>query len=147
MDIYSYITKDHRKVSGLMEQVLAAQDAKEKDSLFRKIKEELSLHAESEESTFYEALKYKEETQENIEDAEDDHDEIRDFLEELALLSAKDEKWMELFGEFKHAVEHHVHEEENRIFDKARTLLDSQEEQDLARQMDSMKKTLGQQAA
>jgi len=147
MDIYSYLKKDHRKVSDLMEQVLAARSPERREELFEEINEELTLHAETEQATFYAALEQEEETEEKIEEAEDDHDEIKQFLAKLSSMSAESPKWMELFGEFKHAVEHHVKDEENRIFEKARRVLSDDEAEQLAEDMDQMKEeTMGEAA-
>src|SRR5690348_6414963 len=115
MDIYNYLKKDHRKVSSLMEQVLAAKSPAQREDLFEQIREELTLHSETEQATFYAALENEIETEEKVDIAEDDHDEINMYLNKLHKMSAESEKWMELFGEFKHAVEHHVKDEEERI--------------------------------
>jgi hypothetical protein len=139
MDIYNYLKKDHRKVSDLMEQVLAVRSAERREDLIDQIKEELTLHAETEQATFYAALEKEEETEEKIEDAEDDHEEIKQFLAKLSSMSAESPKWMELFGELKHAVEHHVKDEETRIFEKARMILSDNEAEQLAEEMDQMK--------
>jgi len=147
MDIYNYLKKDHRKVSTLMEQVLAARTAARREEIFEEITEELTLHAETEQATFYAALETEQETEEKIEDAEDDHEEIKSFIEKLSSMSAESPKWLELFGEFKHAVEHHVKDEENRIFEKARQVLDDDQAEELAEEMEQMKQETTQQAA
>ena len=50
MDIYSYIEKDHRAVADLMQQVLDTRDAKRRMELFNRIRAELIVHLDSEES-------------------------------------------------------------------------------------------------
>lgn len=147
MDIYSYLKKDHRKVSDLMEKVLNTHSPARRESLFDTIAEELLLHAETEQATFYAALENEEETEERIEDAKDEHEEIKEYIARLLRMSADTEEWMELFGEFKHAVEHHVHEEEGRVFEKARRILSDDEAQELAEEMDQMKDDALQAAA
>lgn len=147
MDIYSYLKKDHRKVSDLMESVLAARSASRREDLFHQIKHELTLHAETEEATFYAALQEEQETEEWIEDAEDDHEEMKALMKKLASMSAENSKWIELFGEFKHAVEHHVKDEEGRIFDKAKDILDDDEAEQLAEDMDWLKQKRQRKAA
>ncbi|MFT4077558.1 MAG: hypothetical protein QM647_18675 [Asticcacaulis sp.] len=56
MDIYKYLKKDHDKVADLMEQVIVTKDLSERQTLFETIKMELSLHADTEEKTFYKAI-------------------------------------------------------------------------------------------
>lgn len=140
MDIYTYLKKDHSKVSALMAQVLSARSPSRREDILEEIKEELLLHAETEDATFYAALKDEELTEENIEEAEEEHEEIKQYLKKLSAMSAESPKWLEVFGEFKHAVEHHVKEEEGRIFDKAREILDDGMAEQLAEDMARMKK-------
>lgn len=147
MDIYSYLKKDHRKVQDLLEEVLAAKSSARREIIFEKIQEELTLHSEAEEATFYAALQDAEETEEWIEDAEDDHEEMKAYMEQLSSMSADSEKWLEIFGEFKHAVEHHVKDEEGRIFDKARDVLDDDEAEQLVEEMERMKEDAFEYAA
>ncbi len=139
MDIYSYIRKDHRRISQLMEKVLVAESPGTRLDMFEEVKRELDLHTQAEQATFYSALGLAQRTRENIEDAEDDHAEIRDFILRLTGKSTQSEKWLELFGEFKHAVEHHVKLEEDRIFEKARKILNGEEAEALAEDMQRMK--------
>ncbi len=139
MDIYNYLKKDHRNISDLMEQVLVARSPRQREAIFDEINEELTLHSETEQVTFYAALENEDETEEKIEEAEDDHYEIKQYLAKLSSMSAQSEKWIELFGEFKHAVEHHIKDEEERIFVKACQILDDDEAEQLAEDMARMK--------
>lgn len=142
MDIYTYLKKDHKLVADLMEKVIASKDASKREALFAQIKEELTLHADTEEATFYTAVDKATRSQnvhEKMEHADEEHDEIRDYIEKLSTLSAEDEKWIEQFGEFKHAVTHHVEEEEGDIFEKAKKYLSKEEATRLAKEMDELK--------
>src|SRR3989338_8473243 len=139
MDIYDYLKKDHSKVSNLMNKVLSARTPERSEEIFDEIQHELLLHAETEKETFYAALEDEDETEERIEEANEEHEEIKGFMKKLSKMSADNGKWMELFGEFKHAVEHHVHEEEERIFPKAKQILSDEEAEQLAEDMDRLK--------
>ena len=145
MDIYGYLKKDHRKVADLMEQVLASPEPAERQALFETIRTELTLHADSEEKTFYKAIEdatRSQSVEEKMEHAHHEHDEIRDYLHKLEGLSPDEEKWIETFGEFKHSVTHHVEEEEEDIFTKARKYITADEATQLARDMDALKAEL-----
>lgn len=143
MDIYNYLKKDHRKVADLMEQVLASQDPAERQTLFGQIKTELTLHAETEEATFYKAIEdatKAKPVEEKMEHAHHEHDEIREYLQKLSDTPVAEEAWIETFGEFKHSVTHHVEEEEEDIFAKAKKYLSAEEATQLAKDMDALKK-------
>jgi hemerythrin superfamily protein len=145
MDIYHYIKKDHRKVAGLIEQVLHSSDSTQRSNLFAEIKQELSLHNDSEQKTFYKAIDEatrSHQVEEKIEHAEHEHAEIRQYLEKLSKLSIESEEWMEQFGEFKHAVTHHVKEEESEVFEKAQKCLSESQAEKLTQEMETMKEKL-----
>jgi len=71
-----------------------------------------------------------------------DHGEIRALLQELTELSENNEMWMVKFGELKHAVEHHVDDEQTNVWKKARMVLSSDQERTLARDMDREKRKI-----
>lgn len=142
MDIYNYLKKDHELVAGLMDQVVTSKSASERKSLFEKIKMELTLHADTEEVTFYKAMEDATRSQnvhEKMEHADEEHDEIREYLEKLEGIDIASEKWIEQFGEFKHSVSHHVEEEEGDIFEKAKKYLSKEQAVQLAKDMDALK--------
>ena len=146
MDIYNYLKKDHRKVSDLMEQVVAARSADRRLQIVQKIKQELLLHAETEQETFYAALENEEETEEEIEMAEEEHEEVKMMLNRLTSMSPESDRWLILFGQLKQAVEHHVKEEEEMIFPKAQEILSDDEAEELAEEMDMLKQEYPQAA-
>jgi len=140
MDIYATLKKDHRNVATLMEKVLSTRDAGQREEIFREISKALTSHAEAEEATFYDSLKYASETEESIEFAQEDQNEIKEYLHKLSSLSADSEKWIELFGEFKQAVEHHVKDEEERIFPHAKHVLSEERANALGKEMQKREK-------
>lgn len=141
MDIYEYLKKDHRLVSDLMEQVVETDNAAERERLFNKIYNELSIHADTEERTFYAELQERggKQLQEKEEHAEHEHDEIRKFLEECHSTDIESGDWMLSFGQLKHAVEHHVEEEEGEIFEKAKKVISESRAEELAVEMEKLK--------
>jgi hemerythrin superfamily protein len=142
MDIYNYLKKDHRLVADLMETLLATKNPAERAPIFAKIKEELTLHADTEEKTFYKAVENAssaKSVEEKMEHADEEHDEIRKYLKKLSATPIESEEWLEQFGEFKHAVTHHVEEEEGDIFEKAKKYLSETQAVKLAEEMDALK--------
>ena len=141
MDIYGYLKKDHKKVASLMNELLETDNINKRHDLFDQIKHELLLHAKTEQDTFYKALEDKKPAKENIEEAEDEHKEIEKYLKKLSELEFNSREWLEQFGEFKHSVTHHVHEEEDIIFKKAKKILSEKKAEDLAVEMEKLKET------
>lgn len=147
MNIYQYLHRDHEEVSDLFEQVLATNSVSKRTRLLEQIEARLLLHARTEEATFYKALKRFHNMKDRIGYAVREHHEIKGYMKKLSRLSADSSKWMELFGEFKHSVTHHIAEEEDEVFSKARQLLDAEEARTLAVEMDAMKAEISRKAA
>jgi hemerythrin superfamily protein len=139
MDIYTYLQNDHRKVSNLLDQIASTADKQERTRLFNEMKELLLLHADTENATFYDALRKFDITKERIENSKEEHDEIKEYLEQLGMQFSDEEKWLEQIGELKQAVTHHVKEEEGEIFEKAKKVLSKEQANQLATAMDSLK--------
>ena len=141
MDIYSYLKKDHLKVADLLDQITYAENDVARERLYESLRDELLIHADTEEKTFYKALKDKggKAVIEKEEHAEEEHGEIRTFLKECDGEEVGSEPWLLSFGQLKHAVEHHVKEEEGEIFDKAKDILSESEAEALADEMDKLK--------
>ncbi len=145
MDIYQYIRRDHEKVDGLMAQVLAAESSAARKALFQEIKEELTIHADSEERTFYKAIDdatSKEAVEEDLEHGEHEHEEIEKQLDKVSSTPVESEEWLEVFKDLKHAVDHHVKEEESDIFSRAKQYLSDGQAKDLVHEMDKLKQAL-----
>ncbi len=148
MDIYTYLEKDHRKVSDLMKQLVNASKDAEREDIFEEIRNELLLHAETEEQTFYQALKEgDEELQDKESHAEEEHDEIRRLLNACDDEECGTDLWLINFGQLKYAVEHHVEEEEEQIFPKARKTIPQSKAKALAEEMESLKQDAKRHAA
>src|SRR5690606_11413384 len=141
MDIYAYLKKDHDKVKKLMDQITEATTPEDRKELFDAMSSELLLHASTEEQTFYRALEERggKQLQEKAGHAEEEHDEIETLIQKLRKSSPEESSWLITFGSLKHAVEHHVEEEEGEIFEKARKVLSDLQAEKLAEEMDMLK--------
>jgi hypothetical protein len=142
MDIYAYLKADHRRVAKLMNDLLDIRLPAIRQTLFEQIRAELSVHAIAEERTFYKALinaAHEAGVTDKMRHSEEEHDEIRELLEVLTDTPVSSDFWLEKFGELKHAVEHHVHDEEGDVFRVAQSLLSRETARRLANDMDALK--------
>lgn len=142
MEIYTYLKKDHQKVSELFEQIIGENKLHKREELFEELKTELLLHAESEKKTFYKALKRHAEAKDEAKHGDKEHAQIEDYLQQLEQLHLKSDEWLVVFGQLKHTVEHHVKDEEGEMFKKARKVLTKKQAQDLAEEMDKLKQEM-----
>ena len=140
MDIYSLMKKDHQEVASLFRRLQAAEGFSEtSEQLFAQLREEIEFHTHAEERVFYPALREAEGTQELVEEAVDDHELIRELLDELATSHMGDEAWNEKLEVLEEHVEEHVEEEESDIFDVARQLFNVEQAVELAQRWQTAK--------
>lgn len=141
MDIYSALKKDHRKVEELFEQLTNARSDGSRQQLLDTIHDELMLHMKAEEATFYATLEEKSETHLNelMPEVEHEHDGAREYFEKLSKAKVGSAKWLILVGELKHAIEHHVEEEEGMVFKHAKEVLSDGMAEELGMQFKALK--------
>ena len=120
-DAISLLETDHRKVEGLFEKVKANEDGNN-TATFRKIKEELDLHAHVEEQVFYPHLLQKgdKELQKIVREGLEEHGVVKDLLVELDGSSGDSATFRAKLTVLMENVEHHVEEEEGEMFDMVR---------------------------
>jgi hypothetical protein len=116
-------------VAALMKRVQATgtDDVEDRRNLFEKIRSELLAHAHAEQGTFYDRLAERPETVDLVGEAQREHEELEAILDELAELDVSSEQWDDRFEELVSETEHHVAEEENELFPKAKDALSDDE--------------------
>jgi hemerythrin superfamily protein len=131
MDAIEMLKSDHQKVDRLFQLINQTADSAEKREIFNQIREELELHAQVEESIFYPACQEFEEVQDQLEEALEEHNTIKDLLEEIEDTTDTEEV-TDLIDELIETVQHHVEEEEDEFFPKIRDLMDKSQLEQLA---------------
>jgi iron-sulfur cluster repair protein YtfE (RIC family) len=150
MNAFQLLKEDHQKVSGIFQQLEPTTERAEKTrtELFAKLKQELDVHAQIEETIFYPAIKQAAETREIVLEGYEEHAVIKTLLGELEGMDVTSEHWTAKFKVLKENVEHHVEEEEGEMFQKARQVLDEEQINQLGARLEAEKKRLlGQSSA
>jgi hemerythrin superfamily protein len=103
--------------------VAAVQDSTaERAQLAVRICEELTVHAQIEEEIFYVALrKAVPEAGVLLDEAQSEHQEAKEFIARIQSLGTASPEMDDLVSKLAWAVEHHVKEERDELFAKART--------------------------
>ena len=142
MNAIELLMQDHKEASGMMDQLETADkgDRSAKET-FLQLKDALTMHTQIEEQIFYPALRNFEETKDMVPEAFEEHQEVKDILEEMTSLNPGDDEFMDKLTELRDSVEHHVEEEETEMFPKAEKVLGQSRLQELGRQMQQMKQS------
>jgi hypothetical protein len=144
MNAFQLLKEDHQKVSGIFEKLEPTTEraVKTREEMFTKLKEELDIHAHIEETIFYPALKQALEEKQIVTHAYHEHQEVKDLLKQLESTPVDSEEWAATFLQLKESVEHHVEEEEGKMFKQAREALTEQQATELGERMAEEKQTM-----
>ncbi|MEM5788762.1 MAG: hemerythrin domain-containing protein [Syntrophobacteraceae bacterium] len=140
--LFQLLKKDHQEVKGIFKQL--TEDGGNREELFATLKQELMPHMKSEEKVFYSALMDKEEVREETLESFEEHHVAELVFRELEKLPQSDERWAAKLSVLKELVEHHVKEEERKIFKSAQQNLDSSEIQEIMEKFEKEKEKLKQ---
>jgi hemerythrin superfamily protein len=141
MNAFTLLKADHKKVAGILEKIDSTTErgVKTREELFRQLKTELDVHARIEETIFYPALEEAEETREITLEAFEEHRLVKQLLGELDKMDKDEEQWTARFTVLKENIEHHVEEEEDEMFPKARKVLSEAEAEALGTRLEEAK--------
>ena len=142
MDIYEYLKLDHQHVSKLFKQFEKSNSKIRKQQIVKMICQELLVHAHSEQDTFYKVLEQYQTAEDEALHGEKEHREIEEQINKV--LKSKDfgSSWIEKVKKLKELVDHHVSEEEGKIFKKAKKVISDHEAMVIKEQMHYLKQEL-----
>ncbi|MGH8162311.1 MAG: hemerythrin domain-containing protein [Gammaproteobacteria bacterium] len=136
--IYDVLKKEHDEAKEILEKLVATStdDAKTRRDVGGKLIAELISHHEAESQTLYQRLMDFEDLRDHVEEHQDEHEEANKELRALLDVDVEEAAWLERLKEIKEAVEHHIEDEEERLFPEAREHLDESEAEELAGQFE-----------
>ena len=128
MSIYDEIKADHAHHRELLERIAATSGASdERKAAWEEFYYDVKSHAAAEEETFYSKLMSKTWGQDAARHSVEEHAEMDDLMEELNDMDMSVGAWLTKFKELKHEYEHHMEEEEEEIFAKAKEVIPAKE--------------------
>ena len=103
---------------------VAAEGAAERLALARKICAELTVHARIEEEIFYPALREAVDADALLDESEAEHQQAKELIARIEASGEASAELDELVAALARAIEHHVKEERDHLFPKARAAAD-----------------------
>lgn len=129
--LFDLLKKDHRSVDHLISQLEGVSED-QREELFGALQEEFTEHCQLEEKFFYPQLKKVNELKDLVEDALEEHTQAKDLLVQLEDLLEEEDEFDSALQEFKDAVQHHVKEEENKVFRRSSDFISDEQLRDIA---------------
>jgi hemerythrin superfamily protein len=151
MDAIAILERDHREVERLFRQFekLTDRAQKSKQKIVMQIIRELAIHAAVEEMLFYPAVRTAalkanpralKEAADTVLESLEEHHVVKWTLSELEKMKPEDERYDAKVTVLMESVRHHVEEEREELFPKARKLLGEDVLQELGDQIQRAKK-------
>ena len=131
--LYEMLEHDHEEVKEMFKEAINNEDP----SKYKEIKKELEVHMKGEEDFYY--PKAKKADKDLVEHGIEEHDEAKSLIKELDRLGKNDGQFMHKLKELKDSVEHHVDEEEHKLFPKSKDTLSDNEEKKIAEKIEEEK--------
>lgn len=121
-DAISLLTEDHRQVKKMFQQFdkLKDDEEDEKEELARKICAALTAHAAVEEEIFYPAVRAAIDDEDLMDEADVEHESAKELIAQIEMASATDDRYDAKVKVLAEQIDHHVKEEQNEMFPKAR---------------------------
>ncbi|AKO98379.1 Hemerythrin HHE cation binding protein domain protein [Marinovum algicola DG 898] len=127
-DIYSSLKSDHDRHRSLLDTIENTEGASEaRKSAWREFYRDVKAHGAAEEETFYSKLIAKTWGQDSARHSVHEHQQIDDLLEELREMDMSQGAWLQKFKTLRHDYEHHIDEEEDEVFSRAREVIPEEE--------------------
>jgi hemerythrin superfamily protein len=121
-DAIELLTADHEKVKGLFEQFEKLSDRSKvnKKKLADQICLELTVHTQIEEEIFYPAMREASKDDDMVDEAVVEHAAAKDLIAQIREMDPGDDLYDAKVKVLSEQIDHHVGEEEDEMFDKAR---------------------------
>lgn len=127
-DIYEVIKADHDRHRELLETIGDTTGASEtRKSAWDEFYHDVKAHAAAEEETFYSKLISKTWGQDSARHSVHEHQQLDDLMEDLNQSDMASGGWLTKFKTLRHDYEHHIDEEENEVFARAREVIPQSE--------------------
>lgn len=120
LDALTLLKQDHELVKDLLGKIDKEEDTDSRMSMYEQLMDSLAVHERIEEEIFYPAL--KKDAKEDVLESFEEHHLVDEITEELDEVEPEDERWKAKFTVLKENIEHHIQDEEDKLFKAAEKL-------------------------
>ena len=149
MNAIDLLEQDHRKIKKMLAEGEETTERAEvtRSDLYATLRREMETHERIEEQIFYPALKQHPKARDIVLEGFEEHHVVDEIMGELGETDVTDETWAAKFKVMKENIEHHIEEEEEEMFPKARRVFDKDEIEALGDRMLELKQLSLQETA
>jgi len=143
-EFFQMLKKDHEEVKGILGMLKETKESelKKREEVFLKLRIELVPHMKAEESAFYPPLMAKKESREDALEGVEEHHVSEMVLKELETTQKGEDIWGAKMAVFKELVEHHIKDEESKVFKSAEKALTQDDFEKIMKQFEQEKQKI-----
>jgi hemerythrin-like domain-containing protein len=143
-EFFQMLKKDHEEVKGILGKLKETKESelKKREEVFLKLRIELVPHMKAEESVFYPPLTAKKESREDALEGVEEHHVSEMVLKELETTQKGEDIWGAKMAVFKELVEHHIKDEESKVFKSAEKALTQDDFEKIMKQFEQEKQKI-----
>lgn len=139
-DIYKIIKNEHDRHRELLDKIAdTSGDTAERRSLWRDFFHDVKAHAAAKEETFYASLISKTWGQDKARHSGTEYKELDDITDDLEKTDFSSSGWLNRFKTLHHDYVHHIDEEEDEVFERAKEVIDDRKADELGPQFEKHK--------
>jgi hemerythrin superfamily protein len=139
--IYDVLRKDHEAIRDLLLRMenTASTHTRDRTHLFEEFKLQLIPHMRAEEEFFYTLLEERSPDSETMRQSRVEHSRMDSLVNQIQSTSVQSAGWLIFVRQIRQEFERHFREEEETVFERARSILSDEEAQQLARHWEDEK--------
>ena len=139
--IYDAIKADHDTHRTLLDQIAETSgDSADRQKAWDTFYHDVKSHAAAEEETFYSKLMSETWGQDAARHSVHEHQQLDDLMEELNEMDMSSGGWLTKFKTLKHDYEHHMDEEEEDVFARAKEVIGEEHNEAFGKRFEERKK-------
>lgn len=149
MEATQFLEREHLTAKGAFKKIEAVAP-QQRGQLWKELAPELKVHEQIEEAYLYGPIARDAQDPDLRDWNQHHHEEVRQaeaMIEEIDGLEPTEDAWFAKVNELREALEHHIREEEQEIFPKAREAWDQSKLEQAGREMETGKQARLRQAA
>lgn len=126
-DMLDMLRSDHMKVESMLIQLRIARDADHRTKLLKTIRQDLDKHMRIEEEVFYPACEKVQKIHDLVEHSYEEHHKAKGMLKDLSAMDPSNARFPHQVTKLITEIEHHVINEEEKIFPAVRKHMEQRE--------------------
>jgi hemerythrin superfamily protein len=141
MKIYDALKKDHEEVKELFADLLSLRDddVEERKDIVKQIRDALIPHSRAEEAVFYNSIRAIDSGKSEVMHSYNEHMMAETLLRALQLETKVGAGWRSTAEKLREALDHHIQEEETKLFSAGRRLFTDDEAEMMGNAFENMK--------